>query len=424
MNAPSGHSRDPARWCAAIALAFFALCLVRLEIPSKPYFDEIHYLPAARALLEGEGWLNREHPMLAKTLIAAGIALVGDTPWGWRLPSALAGALALHASMRALWFASLRRFAVIAYGLLLASGFFLFVHARIAMLDGFMIAALAVAFWHCAAAVREPERGRRCLAIAGVALGLALGAKWNAAALAPLPGLAFLAVRLRAKGLAGLIGRRGPPVPGIRLGEAAVWLGIVPLAVYALTFAPAYLVAPADAAQRGFFGIHEMMLRMQESVVKPHPYQSVWTQWLTNARAIWYLYEPVDGAQRGVLLIGNPLTMLAGLPALAWCAWVGLRQRRMDALAVVAVYTASLGMWIVANKPIQFYYHYFAPSMALLAALALALDELRRRGWLIAAWGTLAGSLALFAWFYPILSSAPLVGERAFERWMWLDGWR
>ncbi|MFA9200724.1 MAG: phospholipid carrier-dependent glycosyltransferase [Cypionkella sp.] len=423
MSRPE-HPRDPAWWCAAIALAFLALALFRLGVPSKPYFDEIHYLPAARALLEGGGWLNREHPLLGKTLIAGGIALLGDNPWGWRLPSALAAAIALYAAMRALWFASLRRFATLAYGVLLASGFFLFVHARIAMLDGFMIAALAVAFWHCAAAVREPERGRRSLAIAGVALGLALGAKWNAAPLAPLPGLAFLALRLRANGVAGLIGHRGPPVPGIRLGEAALWLGIVPLAVYALTFLPAYLVAPAEAAQRGLFGIHDMMLRMQESVIKPHPYQSVWTQWITNARAIWYLYEPVDGAQRGVLLIGNPLTMLAGLPALAWCAWAGLRQQRGDALAVAVLYAASLGLWIVAPKPIQFYYHYFAPSMALLAALALALDELRRRGWQLAAWGTLAASLALFAWFFPILSSAPLDGPRAFERWMWLDGWR
>ena len=81
-------------------------------------------------------------------------------------------------------------------------------------------------------------------------------------------------------------------------------------------------------------------------------------------------------------------------------------------------------MWIVAAKPIQFYYHYFAPSMALLAALALALDELRRRDWVLAAWGTLVGSLAVFAWFYPILSSAPLDGPRAFEHWMWVDSWR
>ncbi|MCT2559163.1 glycosyltransferase family 39 protein [Tsuneonella sp. YG55] len=424
MSVAPHHPRDPARWCAALALGFLALAIVRLGIPSKPYFDEIHYLPAARALLAQSDWLNREHPMFGKEMLAAGIALFGDRPWAWRIMSALAGTLALWAAMRALWFASLRRYATLAYGVLLASGFFLFVHARIAMLDVFMVAALAVAFWQCAAAVREPEHGRRSLALAGIALGLAIGAKWNAVPLAPLPGLAFLAIRLHAAGWKGLVGHRGAPVPGVRLPEAALWLGLVPLAVYALTYAPVWLIAPGTLPPGGFIGLHEMMLRMQESVVKPHPYQSVWTDWVIDRRAIWYFYEPSDGAQRGVLLIGNPLSMLAGLPALGWAAWAGVRRRRWDALAAVLIFAASLGFWIVADKPVQFYYHYFVPSMALLAALALALDALRERGWAWLSWFVLTGSLALFAWFYPILSAGALPGERGFEKWMWLDSWR
>jgi dolichyl-phosphate-mannose--protein O-mannosyl transferase len=424
MSSPPHHPRDPVGWCAGLALAFLALACLRLGIPTKPYFDEIHYLPAARALLAGSDWLNREHPMFGKEVLAVGIGLFGDHSWAWRLPSALAGALALFASMRALWFASLRRFATIAYGVLLATGFILFIHSRIAMLDGFMVALLAVAFWQCAAAVREPEHGRRSLAIAGVALGLALGTKWNAIPLAPLPGLAFLAARIHAAGWRGALGRRGAPVPGIRLAEAALWLGVVPLVVYALTYLPAYLIDPAELSRRGFIGLHQMMLHMQESVTKPHPYQSVWTDWVIDRRAIWYLYEPADGAQRGVLLIGNPLTMIAGLPAIAWCAWTAWKAKRVDALAVALIYAASLALWIVAAKPIQFYYHYFTPSMALLAGLALALDELRcrGRGWM--SWAVLAGSAALFVWFYPILDAAPLDGPRAFEHWMWLDSWR
>lgn len=424
MSDPPQHPRDPIGWCYAVAFLFFALVLVRLGVPSIPYFDEVHYLPAARALLAGSEWLNREHPMLGKELLAASIGLLGDRPLAWRLPSAIAGALALFAAMRAMWFASLRPFATIAYGLLLASGFVLFVHARIAMLDAFMVAFLMVATWQCAAAVREPEHGRRNLALAGVALGLAIASKWNAAALAPLPGIAFLAARLHASGWHGLIGHRGAPVPGIRLAEAALWLGLVPIAVYAATYWPAWVIAPAEMAQHGFIGLHQTMLAMQESVIKPHPYQSRWFEWMIDWRAIWYLYEPVGGAQRGVLLIGNPLTMLAGLPALAWCAWAGVRQQRIDALAVAAIYAVSLGFWIVAAKPVQFYYHYFVPSMALLAALALALDELRTRGWGWLSGAVLAGSLALFAWFYPILSAAPLPDERGFEKWMWLDSWR
>ena len=35
------------------------------------------------------------------------------------------------------------------------------------------------------------------------------------------------------------------------------------------------------------------------------------------------------------------------------------------------------------------------------------------------------GSAALFAWFYPIISAAPLSGGKmSYEQWMWLRSWR
>jgi len=157
----------------------------------------------------------------------------------------------------------------------------------------------------------------------------------------------------------------------------------------------------------------------------PHTYMSTWEQWALNTRGIWYLYEAVDGAQRGVLLIGNPLTMLLGLPALAWCLLHGAWTRNWAQLAVVIGYAASLGLWLIAPKPVQFYYHYFVPSCFLLAALALALSDLRRAGWGAGlAWGTLAASAGVFAWFYPIISALPLEGPGSFVTWMWLEGWR
>ena len=37
----------------------------------------------------------------------------------------------------------------------------------------------------------------------------------------------------------------------------------------------------------------------------------------------------------------------------------------------------------------------------------------------------LVGSAALFAWFYPIISAAPLSGGKmSYEQWMWLRSWR
>ena len=424
MQPARADQKDPMVWCKLGTIAFLALVCIRLAVVPYPYFDEVHYLPAARELLVLGEFTNREHPLFGKMILAASIALFGDNPLGWRGPSALAGAFALFAAMRALWFAIFSRAATLTYGVLLATGGLLFVHARIAMLEAFMLAFLALAFWQAAAAMREPETARRRLAVTGVALGLAMGAKWNALVLAPVFGLAFLVMRMRAGRRRLLWSRRGAPVPGMTLVEAGLWLGVLPLAVYAATFLPAYFYASGAIGAEGLVAHHVTMFELQSSLKTPHNYQSVWWQWALNVRGIWYLYEPVEGVQRGVLLIGNPVTMLLGLAAVAWCGWRGLAKPDAIAGAVAGLYALTLGFWAVAAKPVQFYYHYLLPSMFLLAALALALAHLWESGrrWAVAA--VLTSSAIAFAWLWPIYSAAALADERAFQRWAILEGWR
>ncbi len=431
---PPLRPRDPLAWVAALTGLFAVLTGWRLAIPSIPYFDEVHYLPAAREILalftEGEGaYLNREHPLLAKLLIALGMGVFGDNPLGWRIVPWLCGVLAYFAAVRALWHASADRFATLAFAVLLATGFHLFIHARIAMLDMVMVAGLCVAAWQFAGACAQPETGRRRLALTGIAIGCALGAKWNAIPLAMVPGLTFFIARALAGRRRLLLSRRGAPVPGVTLVEAFVWLGIVPLLVYAATFLPGYWLVenlhPSPLAEKGLIGFHHDIFALQSQLMTPHRYMSNWPQWVLNLRGIWYLYEPIDGAQRGVLLIGNPLTMWLGLPALVWCLGRGVWVRDWARLGAVIGYGVSLGFWIVAPKPVQFYYHYFVPSFFLLAALALTCSDLRRlpRGqWL--AWSIPAASAAVFAWFFPIIAALPLTRADSYVTWMWLNGWR
>ncbi len=424
---PRHHAEpDPIAWCAAIAVLFLALIWHRLGIPTKIYFDEVHYVAAARKLIELKS-ANPEHPLVGKELIAGAIMLLGDKPLAWRLPAALLGAFGLFAYGRALWWASRRTAATLVGMILLATGFAWYVQSRIAMLDMAMAALFMTGLWMFLAAIAVPHQGRWRLALAGLCFGLALGAKWSVAPLLLLPGLLFLVLKLKDNGRRFLTARAGGPVPGISLIEAALWLGVVPLAVYWATFAPAFFYADHPIDPWSPIAHHRYMLQLQDSVVRLHPYRSVWYQWVGNWRSIWYLYENVDGAQRGVLLIGNPFTMLAGLPALLWGLWAGFRRKRQDATACFVLYAVSLGFWAISGKPIQFYYHYLLPAAFLLAALALALDELWRRAdrWRWVAPAALALSLGMFGWFYPIISSAPLAaGRTAFVHWMWLDSWR
>ena len=430
MKQADERAKDPLGWCVALAVLFALLAGWHLAIPTKMYFDEVHYVPAARSL-QALGLANAEHPLVGKELIAAGIRLFGDRPLGWRLPSALIGTLGLFAFGRALWWASLRRFAAIAGMILLASDFLWFVQSRIAMLDMAMAGFAMIALWQVAAAARRAEQARWRLAIAGVSLGLALGAKWSVAPVLGALVVALSGVRVLRQApwretAAGGALRHPPPFPALSLTEVLFWLTSVPLAIYWLTFLPAFFYRPQPLSPLMFLAWHHTMFALQASVRTHHPYQSVWYQWIVNWRAIWYLYENTDGAWRGIVLIGNPFTMLAGLPAILWCLWAGWRGRA-DAAMAAALFFASLALWLIAAKPVQFYYHYLLPSSFLMAALALALDRLWQRAdlirWLAPA--ALALSLALFGWFYPILAAAPLhAGRSSFEHWMWLKSWR
>lgn len=428
---PHKADRDPAMWCGVIAALFFFIVLHRLGIPSKPMFDEIHYLPAARRLIDLTARLNPEHPLVGKQLIAWSMQLIGDTPFGWRFPSAVLGGIGLWAMMRAVWWASLSRSATILFGLLIATDFVWFMMSRIALLDMAMAGFMALAVWQWALAWRNPSgrvgTARWHLVLTGVFLGLSLGAKWNGALLLPLPGLLFALNRWEA-----LKGRRAGlpwasagvgPVPGVSLIEAVLWLGVLPLLVYFFTFLPAHFYEKDPLAFHNLIKWQGYMLQLQDSVKNPHTYMSQWWQWMANIRPIWFLYENIDGAQRGVLMLGNPFTMLAALPALLLCAWSGLKGDRLR-LLVVGAYVLLVGFWAINGKPVQFYYHYMLASCFLMAALALVLGAWWDKGRRWPTKVTLVLAFGLGIGFYPIISAGELPRKSSYLDYTWLDSWK
>jgi Dolichyl-phosphate-mannose--protein O-mannosyl transferase len=426
MPIATRNDRDPIGWCLLIAVAFQLLVLWRLSIPSRYYFDEVHYVPASLKLLQMIP-ANREHPMFGKEVIAGFIHLLGDRPLGWRLGPALFGGAGLFAFSRLVWQLSRRRAATIAAAVLLATNFMWFTQSRISMLDMIEAGLCMVGLWQFAAALRsrKTSAARYHLAACGIALGLSLGAKWSSAPALLMPGLAFLVLRIKECG--PIIGRKGAgPIKGVSLIEAALWLGLLPLAVYWATYLPAMFYADRPVTPLGFVAQHEYMIKLQDSVKKPHPYQTQWYMWVADWRGIWYLFENVDGAQRGIVMLGNPVSMIAGLVALLWGLWASAMRMRHDVLAFALLYVGCLSMWALNGKPVQFYYHYLLPGAFLMALLALALDMLwqRRDRWRWLAHATMGLSVLIFLLFYPIISAAPLPFKSAYNFWMWLPSWR
>ncbi len=341
--APEAASEQPAsvarrrdrRWAVALpvvlVLTALALRLVGLGEPDRLYFDEVYYVADARALLADgveEGFVV--HPPLGKWLIAAGIAIAGDGPFGWRLASAAAGALLVGVTyglgLRLLGRRSLAALA----GLFVAVDGMALVSSRIAMLDGFLALFVAAAAWALLAdagardgpgnptleAGPRPWRGWVLGAsparwLAGGLLGLAVATKWAGLLALGAAGIVALVGDLAARGRA-----TGRPLadPLHLLAGLAVPLVVLPatlyLASYAGWFAGYEQTRPGQAActeepcevgagarLAGWWGEQAAIARFHASLDAEHPYRAgAWT-WPLLTRPVAFAYETAEACE-------------------------------------------------------------------------------------------------------------------------------
>jgi dolichyl-phosphate-mannose--protein O-mannosyl transferase len=409
-------------------LSYFIL-LLGIDTPDHPYFDETHYVPAARQLLQTHfavPTLNLEHPPLAKELMALSIWLFGDNPFGWRTMSALFGALALtgvYLCGRALF--DDRRAALWATTIA-ALNQMLFVQARIAMLDIF---ALAFVLWGLAAfmmSFRLEARPRALLYAAGLCFGLATACKWS--------GIFAWAMCIAVVAVVLVLRRwrtqfadpqstdwyRPDLWAGMHLRDWLMCFGLVPLAAYVATWLPVYGFSPAALleAQRRIF-------QDNTTLVTPHPYMSPWPSWPLLARPVWFLFEKAgDDRYWAVLSLGNPVILWSAIPAILVCLRDWIVQRRRDAFLIVTSYSALYLAWMVLPRAVGFSFYYL--PAATVASLALAYCFFRRetKRWLWARWIFLAAAFAGFLLFLPLSAAAIETSLAGYERLMWFASWR
>ena len=408
----------PILTATAIGAAAQFLFTLNIARPSILVFDEVHYVRATRILLTRDAPTNIEHPLLGKSLIALGMRLFGDNQYGWRIPSAIAATAVVLGVFGILWVLFHRVRPAVIGALLVMLNFTVFIQARIAMLDGFMAAFLVLAILALLrSAYAPPDRVWRHWIIGSILLGLAVGVKWAAAPYVAWAGCAFLLIRWRDA-------RAGRPLhwAGMTALPALATLGAVSILTYLLTFAPAFFYAQDPMTIGKLLPFQWVMYQQQTQILPPHPYQSSWWTWPLMIRPIWYLYERADGAQRGILLLGNPAILWGGLIAVGYCLWAGWRRKAARLGGVAAIWVASLLVWAIIPKSLGFFYYYYPSTIFLCLALAAAFDDLResRPHWDEA---FLALSAGLFLLFYPIISAAALPNAQAFQHWMWFPTW-
>ena len=294
-----------------------------ISYPRDLLFDEAYYPPEAAELLTWGFEYNRGysfivHPPLGKWFIAAGEQLFGYNSFGWRFPSAVAGALAVvdprparAAAHRA------RRCSGWSPGLLLALDTFSFTLSRVGLLDIF-IQVLVLAAVACLVVDRDRVRARIRAAAdvgaagfrlgprgwriaAGVLFGAACAVKWSGVWF-----LAFFAVASllwdraawREAGVARptrAAARRGLP--------GAVWaLAVLPVLTYLATFTGWFLGETSQGkawaqqhpdtaypfipdALRSLWHEHAQWLTFHNGLSTPHPWESGPWSWLVDRPA-------------------------------------------------------------------------------------------------------------------------------------------
>jgi dolichyl-phosphate-mannose--protein O-mannosyl transferase len=348
---------------------------------------------------------------LAKQLIATGIALFGDRPLGWRFTSVLAGST------------SLLVFYLLGGGLAWAwgfSGFLLFLHARLAMLDPHMMGFLLLALFFLVRFLREPRASLSDWFLAMALMGLASASKW--AALFPW---AFLGVAIVLWSVWRY--RDAKFTAYLLLG------GVVGFGAYFTTFLP-HLNWSQDAPSfsQGLFQAQVTMLDGQKRVVTPHSYMSQWYQWPWLLRPMWYIYDRISGTElvNGIFAVANPLQAWLGTPLVVWTLYFltrrGLQKGRLPLLPTLwtSLYLVLTFCWVLVPRKVSFFYYSF-PAFTLLSLLWAWWHsytiELRSK-WRYVFHSALGASLALFVYFYPVLSAYP-ISARNFRAWAWFSSW-
>jgi dolichyl-phosphate-mannose--protein O-mannosyl transferase len=420
--------RAAAAGLAIFLLGYFVL-LIGIDMPDHPYFDETHYVPAARQLLQTHfaiPTLNLEHPPLAKELMALSIRLFGDNPFGWRTMSALFGALALAG----VYLCGLALFGTIRPALwaaaIAALNQMLFVHARIAMLDIF---ALAFVLWGLAAfmaSFRSDGPARPLLYAAGVCLGLATACKWSGVfAWGMCLGVVALVLvlrrwRARFDDPQPTDWYRGELWPELRMRDWLLCLALVPLTTYLAAWLPIYGFSPLAIweAQRRIF-------QDNATLVTPHPYMSAWPSWPFVVRPVWFLFERAgDGYFSAVLSLGYPVIFWSAVPAVLVCLRDWIVRRRRDAFLIAASYGALYLGWILLPRAVGFSFYYLPAATIASLALAYCFYRSDTRLWLAARWSFLAAAVVGFVVFLPISAASIGTSLAGYERLMLFSTWR
>jgi dolichyl-phosphate-mannose-protein mannosyltransferase len=366
---PAPRATRPRLSRRILALAILVIVLsavVRLvDLGRYPdtVFDEHYYAHDAAVILRGdlagstaEPWKpaavrSAAHPDLAKLAIAAGIAVLGDNAWGWRVPAALAGVVLI-----ALVFPIARRLGLsdewaLAALILAAADPMLMLESRLGVLDTFVALATATVVY---LALRYVQSGFRIgwLVACGAAIGAAVACKWSGVLAVPAALLVLVPPIVRHG--------RGKVRPLPVLGA----LVLTPLAVYVAASVPYFAAGhgPVD-----WLHLQRYMASFGWDVKGDRSFASRPLTWPFDAYPIWYRWSIGPDGTSGLLAIGNFLLWWIGVAAWTVLGLLAILRRDWRLGMAPALVAVLYLPWLLTSR--QTYIYYMVPVIPFVAIL-------------------------------------------------------
>jgi len=412
-----------------LTLFSFILRLYRITEPKQYYFDEVYHVVTAKAYSDNnpaaydpfapapkEGtaydWL---HPPLAKLIQAGSIKIFGDSPLGWRLPSAVFGTAIIPATFF-LAFILFGPLTAIFAATIIAFENLTFVMSRITMNDVFITFFVVMAFIF--AALYLKKQSRRDLLLTSIFLGLAYASKWTGLyAVAAVFIFVLITDYLRKK-----------------LSLHILMLLVIPSLIYLASYGQFWLQGHSVS---DFIGLHKQIWWYQNRHDLEHSYGTTplfcvpkglnapktWCPWILDMRGVYFSYEQYGSDKAGyIYALGNPLIFWVGIVAVSYMLGKFIEDRSKESLLIMFGYFVFWVPWIFSPR-ILFIYHYLSALPFLSVALGYWLATIYKTKFKYISILVLAIFIFVFFYFWPISSGFPIKVDDI-DRYMWIKSWR
>jgi dolichyl-phosphate-mannose--protein O-mannosyl transferase len=260
------------------------------------------------------------------------------------------------------------------------------------------------------------ERRPRDLLVTGVIFGVGITMKWS---VFPL----FIVCLVLSLGTMVAQKRKSGFVPRVTL---VAWISgflLLPVLIYLASYVPYFVVGHS---WRDFLDLNRAIASFHSHFMTDanHPLASRWYEWPFDIKPMPMLSEFYEQRRHVVYGMGNPVVWWLFLPALLWTTVRWFAHRRpADAVLIIAILTAWLPWAFVQRATFLRYLMPAIPFVAIATATMLAdLESWSRRArFLLPGYATVCA--AMFLYFYPIWSAAP-IAPGSMERWLWFASWR